>query len=72
MVDENALQAAARALHEALNGKGAWKDATKEQRSNSRHLVRVVTLALSSNGTAASAPSRPAAAPRTRAALPRN
>jgi hypothetical protein len=72
MIDEQALQTAARALHEALHGKGSWKAASKEERSNSRHLVRVVMQALSAeDGTPAPAP-RPHIAPRTRAALPRS
>lgn len=45
MIAEEKLQAAARAVHEVLKGKGTWNSASKEERSGARHLVRVMLVA---------------------------
>lgn len=46
MIAEEKLQAAARAVHETLNGKGTWNSASKQERSGARHLVRVMLVAV--------------------------
>jgi hypothetical protein len=45
MITEAELQAVARAIHQALHGKETWNDASKDERSASRHLARVALKA---------------------------
>lgn len=47
---EEALERAARAVHENENGKGSWTDAPTVIRSNRRHQVRLVVSTLEKNG----------------------
>lgn len=58
MVSDTALQAGAKAVHEALNGKGTWKTAPANERSASRHLVRAMLQAI--NAEEAAPKSQPA------------
>lgn len=47
---ENALERAARAVHENEHGKGSWTDAPTPIRSNRRHQVRLMLSTLAKNG----------------------
>lgn len=50
IISDKAIEDGAKAVHEALLGADTWLRASANERSRSRHAVRLVIAALSKNG----------------------